>query len=56
MTVSLFDEIKGLGGKRREIISRFYPDINSLKSATVEELSQILPKDVALDLYNKLHI
>ena len=56
MTVSIFDDVKGLGSKRRELISRFYPDINSLKEATVEELSQILPKDVALDLYNKLHI
>ena len=55
MTVSIFDEVKGMGAKRRELISRFYPDISSLKEATVEELSQILPKDVALDLYNKLH-
>ena len=55
MTVSIFDEVKGLGSKRRELISRFYPDINSLKNATLEELGQILPKDVALDLYNKLH-
>ena len=55
MTVSIFDEVKGLGSKRRELISRFYPDINSLKNATLEELGQILPKDVASDLYNKLH-
>ena len=55
MTVSIFDEVKGLGSKRRELLSRFYPDINSLKEATIEELSQILPKEVALSLYNKLH-
>ena len=55
MTISIFDEVKGLGAKRRELISRFYPDISSLKEATIEELSQILPKDVAIDLYNKLH-
>lgn len=55
MTVSIFDEVKGLGNKRRELLTRFYPDIASLKNATVEELSQILPKDVSIDLYDKLH-
>ena len=54
MTVSIFDEIKGLGSKRRELLQHFYPDIASLKEASVEELSQILPNDVALALYNKL--
>lgn len=54
MTVSIFDGIKGLGMKRRELLQHFYPDINSLKDASVEELSQILPKDVATTLYNKL--
>ena len=55
MTVSIFDEVKGLGSKRREVIAKFYPDIASLKNATVEELGQILPDSVAQDLYNKLH-
>lgn len=55
MTVSIFDEIKGLGSKRRELLQHFYPDIDSLKSASVEELSQIVPKDVALALYSELH-
>ncbi len=55
MTVSIFDDIKGLGSKRRELLQHFYPDIDSLKTASVEELSQIVPKDVALALYNELH-
>ena len=55
MTVSIFDEVKGLGSKRRELLQRFYPDINSLKEASIDDLSQILPKDVAEDLYVKLH-
>ena len=54
MTVSIFDEVKGLGSKRRELLQHFYPDINSLKNASVDELSQILPRDVAQDLFNKL--
>ena len=54
MTVSIFDEVKGLGSKRKELLQHFYPDIISLKEASVEDLSQILPKDVALALYDKL--
>ena len=55
MTVSIFDEVEGLGSKRRELVERFYPDINSLKEASIEDLSQILPRSVAVSLYNKLH-
>ena len=55
MTVSIFDEVKGLGNKRRELLEHFYPGIASLKSASEDELRQILPADVAKDLYEKLH-
>lgn len=55
MTVSIFDEIKGLGNKRKENLIKLYPDINKLKEASIDELSQILPKEVAITLYNKLH-
>ena len=55
MKTSLLDGIKGLGDKRKELINRAYPDINLLKEATVEELSQLLPKEIATELFNKLH-
>ncbi len=55
MRASILDGVKGLGAKRRELINKAYPDITLLKEATVEELSQLLPKDVAEDLFNKLH-
>ena len=55
MKASILDGIKGLGSKRRELISKAYPDITLLKEATVEELSQLLPKEVAEELFNKLH-
>ena len=55
MKSSILDGIKGLGAKRRELINKAYPDITLLKEATVEELSQLLPKDVAEELYYKLH-
>ena len=55
MKTSILDGIKGLGGKRKELINRAYPDISLLKEATIEELCQLLPRDVAIELYNKLH-
>ena len=55
MKSSLLDDIKGLGSKRKEIINKAYPDINLLKQATVEELAQLLPIDIARKLYDKLH-
>lgn len=54
-TKSIFDDIKGLGKKRRELLEKAYPDINALKQASIEELSQLLPIDVAKELYKRLH-
>ena len=55
MKSSLLDGVSGLGDKGKEKIYRAYQDINLLKNATLEELEQILPKKVALNLYNKIH-
>ena len=55
MTSSLLDGVKGLGEKRKEMIYRAYVDINQLKQASLKELEQILPEDVALALYNKIN-
>ncbi len=55
MKTSILDDIKGLGAKRKELLNKAYPDISLLKEATIEELSQLLPRDVAEALFNKLH-
>ena len=55
MKTSILDGVKGLGSKRKELLNKAYPDISLLKEATVEELSQLLPKEVAEELFNKLH-
>ena len=55
MRVSILDDVPGLGEKRKEMILRAYPDLDSLKNAKIEEFAQILPLDVATNLYNKLH-
>ena len=55
MTESIFAGIKGIGKKREEALRRAYPTIDSLLSASISELSQILPSETAEALYQKLH-
>ena len=53
-TKSILDDIEGLGTKRKQLILDHFTDIDMLKNATVEELSQYLPKDVAERIKEKL--
>ena len=47
MVSSLFAGIPGIGPKREELLRKHYPTLESLRSASVEELMQILPRDLA---------
>lgn len=51
---SFFDDIPGIGAKRKEMLSRAYPSLDSLKNATARELSQIVPVNVAENILKKL--
>ena len=55
MTSSLFQTLPGVGPKRRELLESHYPSLDALLSSSVEELSQILPKASAEELYRRLH-
>lgn len=55
MTKSIFDSVKGIGRRRREILEKAFPDINALRNATIEELQQYLPLDVAIALSTELN-
>ena len=55
MKATILDGIPGLGERRKEMIYRAYKDLDALKNASVEEFKQILPEDVAINLFNKLH-
>ena len=55
LKTSILDDVPGLGDRRKDMIYRAYPDLNSLKNASLEDFEQILPSDVANALYNKLH-
>lgn len=51
---SILDNIEGIGNKRKKELLKKYHTINKMKEATVEELSEILPMNVAHTLYDFL--
>lgn len=55
MTKSIFDSVKGIGRRRREVLEKAFPDIKALRNATIEELQQYLPLDVAIALSTELN-
>ncbi|MBQ4254936.1 MAG: excinuclease ABC subunit C, partial [Bacilli bacterium] len=55
MVKSILDDISGLGEKRKELLRTHYPTLEEMMMASKEELSQILPKEVADHVYSKLH-
>lgn len=50
MYFSIFDTVKGLGLRRKQIIVESYPTLEDINKASIDELSQLIPKEVALNL------
>ena len=55
LTSSILDTIDGLGKKRKENLLRSFATISEIANASVEELSQYVPKQVALNIIDKLN-
>ena len=55
LTSSILDSIDGLGPIRKQELLRVFGTVNRLKEASVEELSQYVPKKVAENIYKKLN-
>jgi len=51
---SILDNIEGIGEKRRKELLKKYKTITKMKNASVEELEEILPSNVANNLYKYL--
>lgn len=49
---SELDKITGIGEKRKQLLLNRFKSISSIKSASMEELLQILPADAANSVYN----
>ena len=54
MFKSIFDDVKGIGKVKKENLIRRYPTLKDLSFATIEELTQIIPKDAAEKLLEKV--
>lgn len=54
-TKSILDEVSGIGEKRKKKLMNHFGSFKKIKEATIEELSEILPQQVAEDLYRVLH-
>lgn len=54
MYKSIFDDIKGIGPKRKELILEKYPTIKDLSEAKIEDLSQFIPEESAKNLIDKI--
>lgn len=55
MLKSTLDDIKGLGKVRLQRLLTIYQSIDEIAKAPIEQLCQILPRDVAINLHNKLN-
>ena len=47
---SILDEIDGIGKVRKKQLIKKYGSINKMKEATIEELSEIIPENIAINL------
>ena len=52
---SILDNVEGIGAVRRKTLLKKYGSIKKINDASVEELSEIIPNDVAIDLKNYLN-
>ena len=52
---SILDNINGLGDKRKKLLIKKYGSVSKMKNATVEELKEIIPDNVAINLHEYLN-
>ena len=51
---SFLDDVSGIGDKRRRQLLKKFGSVTKMREASIDELSEILPKDIAKTLYEKL--
>ena len=52
---SELDKISGVGPKRKEDLLKAFKSINAIRSAQIVDLEQVLPKNVARDVFKYFH-
>ena len=53
---SIIDDVEGIGPKRKKQLLSHFGSVKKMKEATLLELEEVLPKNVAPVLYRRLHI
>ncbi len=55
MVDSILDEVAGVGPKRKRDLVRTFGSLKAMRKATQDELAEVVPSQVAVDLYAALH-
>lgn len=56
MTLSVLDDIPGIGPKRRQLLMRSFPSLDAIKKASVSDLmDKGLPQNIAQSIHNFFH-
>lgn len=55
MLRSILEDVPGIGEKRRNMLLKKYSSLSKIKNASVEELEEIIPEDVAVSLLEFLN-
>jgi excinuclease ABC subunit C len=55
MVDSILDEVAGIGPKRKKDLLKHFGSLKKMREATEEELTKVVPGQVASDLYAALH-
>lgn len=54
-TKSILDEIEGVGDKRKRLLLKHFGSLKALKEATLEEIAEVVPEQVAKNVYEAIH-
>lgn len=52
---SILDDVEGVGPKRKKQLLNHFGSVKRMKEASLESLEEVLPKQVAQNLYTRLH-
>lgn len=55
-TKSILDEIEGIGPKRKKMLLKHFKNFTNLKQASVQDIEEVLPTEVANHVYEALHM
>ena len=54
-SASILDEIEGVGSVRKKELLKKFKSFKQLKNASIEQLKEVVPEQVAKNIFNTLH-